>query len=808
MGGLGLFLLGMKYLSEGMQAVAGASLRRMIVAVTDNRFMATLVGTIVTCVVQSSSITTVMVVGFVNSGVMQLSQAIGVIMGANIGTTVTGWMLVVKVGKYGLPLLGGSAFVYLFAKSERWRYWAMALMGVGMVFFGLELMKDACAIIKDMPDFEAWFQRFQADSYLGVLKCALVGCVMTTLVQSSSATLGITISLAFQGVISYETAAALVLGENIGTTITALLASLGATTNARRAAYFHMIFNLVGVFWITAPFVFFRYIKLIQWLVDGDVSQMEMVDGEETFPHTTAAIAATHSIFNVTNTLLFLPFLPFFVRFLNWAVPGKGFKEKPRLTDLDIRMLETPLLAIEQSRKEIERMGDGCSKMLDWLAELVEQDSPDKTLADRLKHREQVLDAIQDEVAIFITNLLSANVPHSVADEARRQLRMADEYESVSDYVVNLDRFDRKLRRDGYRFTEQQRADLVALNHHMKAYLADVNEALAKKNENIVAKTAPTAKRLREEIKNLRRKHMDDLSDGNIPPMVTVAYMAALNAFSRVRDHTHNIAEAISGPYSEIVAFDSSLTDQGNLQKFLLDGYGFIFPPPPYFEGRVTNGKVYVEYLAEQLGLPAPEASLKGGKNYSFAGALAGPGMVAAEMYPPGWPNVGEEVDQYLSDYTPVGDELFVISGGQNNLYEAEFQEGGADVGVLVDLMLDHVTTLANAGANNFLVTLLAPLEKLPESLGDPVEGNYYGQKAAEFNALLVSELDALEDSLLIDISILDLHSLYNDIIASPQDYGMVNVTDPAYNGESVVPNPDDTGSGAFDSRFGSIGSR
>ena len=192
-------------------------------------------------------------------------------------------------------------------------------------------------------------------------------------------------------------------------------------------------------------------------------------------------------------------------------------------------------------------MGDGCSKMLDWLAELVEQDSPDKTLADRLKHREQVLDAIQDEVAIFITKLMSANVRHSVANQARRQLRMADEYESVSDYVVNLDRFDRKLRRDGYRFTEQQRADLVALNHHMKAYLADVNEALAKKNENIVAKTAPTAKRLREEIKNLRRKHMDDLSDGNIPPMVTVAYMAALNAFSRVRDHTHNIAEAISG---------------------------------------------------------------------------------------------------------------------------------------------------------------------------------------------------------------------------------------------------------------------
>src|SRR5690606_19595380 len=138
--------------------------------------------------------------------------------------------------------------IYLFSRGDRWRYGAMGLMGLGMVFFGLELMKDACAIIKDTPDFEAWFHRFQADSYVGVLKCALVGCVMTTVVQSSSATLGITISLAYQGVISYETAAALVLGENIGTTITALLASLGATTNARRAAYFHVIFNMLGVF--------------------------------------------------------------------------------------------------------------------------------------------------------------------------------------------------------------------------------------------------------------------------------------------------------------------------------------------------------------------------------------------------------------------------------------------------------------------------------------------------------------------------------------------------------------------------------
>ncbi len=544
-GGLGIFLLGMKNMSDGMQAVAGVSLRRLIGAVTNNRFAATAVGTVVTCIVQSSSITTVMVVGFVNSGVMQLGQAIGVIMGANIGTTVTGWILVLKVGKYGLPLLGGAAFVYLFARRERWRFWAMAIMGVGMVFFGLELMKDACSIIKEMPDFEEWFKTFSADSYIGVLKCALVGCVMTTLVQSSSATLAITISLASSGVIEFESAAAFVLGENIGTTITAFLASLGATTNARRAAYFHVIFNLIGVLWITAAFS--PYIEMVQWIVDGDVGDVVMVDGKETFPGTIPAIAATHTIFNITNTILFLPFLPLYVRFLNWLVPAKDFKEKPRLTDLDIRMLETPVMAIEQSRREIERMSDGCLKMLDWLITLRNQDEPDNLLGDRLKQREQVLDSIQDEVATFVTNLLSGNVPFSVADEARRQIRIADEYESISDYIVNLDRFDRKLRRDGHRFTEQQRSDLSELHIHITEYLTAVSEALSQSNENVLTKTSPASKRIRVEIKLLRRKHLDDLSSGTIPPLVSVATLATLNAYARVRDHADNVAEAISG---------------------------------------------------------------------------------------------------------------------------------------------------------------------------------------------------------------------------------------------------------------------
>ncbi|MCA9238050.1 MAG: Na/Pi cotransporter family protein, partial [Planctomycetales bacterium] len=212
-----------------------------------------------------------------------------------------------------------------------------------------------------------------------------------------------------------------------------------------------------------------------------------------------------------------------------------------------IRMLETPLLAIERSQHEIIKMADGNAKMLDWLLQLRESDNPDKALGNRLKHREQVLDAIQDEVAAFVTGLLSGNVPHSVADEARRQLRLADEYESVSDYIADLDKFDRKLRRDGHRFSPEQRSQFAELHKHLTEYLGEVNKALLQKNRNVLKNTEAASARIRQEVKQLRRLHLEDLSHGAMAPVVSVAYLATLNAYSRVLDHAYNIAETIAG---------------------------------------------------------------------------------------------------------------------------------------------------------------------------------------------------------------------------------------------------------------------
>ena len=547
-GGLGIFLLGMKNMSEGLQAIAGNGLRRMISAVTDNRLMAVGVGTLVTTLVQSSSITTVMVVGFVNSGFMNLSQAIGVIMGANVGTTITGWILALKIGKYGLPLLGLGAFGYLFVRRDRVRYLALALMGLGMVFFGLELMKNGFSMVKELPDFEAWFARFDASTYLGVLKCAAVGCLLTFLVQSSSATLGITISLAAIDVIPFETAAALVLGENVGTTITALLASLGATTNARRAAYFHVIFNILGVLWVTALFGRF-FIPAVEHMLDFSFIQrlagVDAAAGEAV--NVTVKIAAVHTTFNVVNTLLFFPFAGILGRILERLVPQKDHKEKPHLTSLDIRMLETPVIAIEQSRVEVLRMADGCNKMMDWLEELTPQDEPDQKLVQKLFHREEVLDTIQDEMVVFLTDMLASNLPHSVIDEARRQLRMADEYESISDYITSILKFHLKLNNQGHQFTAGMKTQLADLHVMVRDYVQMVTEGYEQRAAEIITKAKSVGSEINHRVRTLRDDHLRRLTDKKVEPHVNVAFTSTLNSYRRVSDHTLNVAESLAG---------------------------------------------------------------------------------------------------------------------------------------------------------------------------------------------------------------------------------------------------------------------
>ncbi len=546
-GGLGIFLIGMKNMSEGMQAVAGTRLRKMINAVTDNRLLAVGVGTGVTCLVQSSSITTVIVVGLVNSGLMQLHQAIGVIMGANIGTTITGWILVLKIGKYGLPLLGVSVFGYLFSKRDTVRYIAMGLMGLGMVFFGLEMMKNGFKPMRSVPMFQEAFAWFVADSYFGVLKCALAGCLLTFLVQSSSATLGITIGLASIGAIPFQTAAALVLGENIGTTITAWLASIGTTTVAKRAAYAHVMFNLLGVAWVTA--VFAVYVQLVGRFVEWEsgVNPLTVQPDHPSFAQTiTFSIAAVHTGFNITNTLLFVPFVRPFARLLERLFPDRGAKEIGRLTNLDMRLIESPVLAIETSRGEILKMADGVNKMMDWTRQVMAAPDTDEELVRNVLHRETVMDNVQEEVIQFLTDVLSAETPYRTAVEARQQLRIADEYESVSDYISTVLKARLRLDEVGLSFTQPQLDEILALHDRVADYVRMITDAFRAKAPDVLVRATSESDAVTAIVKSLRSSHVESLSDSRMEPVLSMAYSTMLNGYRKVKDHALNIAESMA----------------------------------------------------------------------------------------------------------------------------------------------------------------------------------------------------------------------------------------------------------------------
>ena len=445
LGGLAIFLFGMKSMSEGMKAVAGRRMRRIIASVTDNPFMALAAGVGVTFLLQSSSITTVLVVGFVNSGLMMLTQAIGVILGANIGTTITGWILALEVGKYGLIIIAVGVFVLFIAKGERTRFIAGVIMGLGMIFYGLELMKDGFKPMRQMPEFVEWFSYFKANDYVGVLKCALVGCFLTLIVQSSSATLGITMGLAATQVIPFETAAALVLGENLGTTITALFASIGAKPNAKRAAYSHVLLNFLGVAWITA--VFPVYMGILEHIVAWASGLLGMSVNVMT------KIALVHTGFNLLNTFIFLPLIPLLAWVVTRIVPDKpdtaGISKPKFIND---QVLNSPDMALDL----LEREQNHLIKTLQGHVEIIRKENAAPHLSKRHKALLEVFKEVEDFSAELVDKRLSLELSERVLEAANRQSLIVSVENSLfklGDYLTHLPSVD-NLNRPADNFIE------------------------------------------------------------------------------------------------------------------------------------------------------------------------------------------------------------------------------------------------------------------------------------------------------------------------------------------------------------------
>ncbi len=531
-GGLCIFLLGMKHMSEGMQAVAGSKLRRMVATLTDRRLLACATGAGVTALIQSSSVTSVMAVGMVNAGVMTLTQATGVILGADIGTTITAWIVSLNVLKYGLPFLGFTGFVYLFSKNERVRYTFMALMGVGMVFFGLQLMKHGLEPLKQSAEVLAWFSRYEPTSYLGVIKCVLIGAAVTAVVQSSSATVAITITLARSEIIGFDAAVALVLGQNIGTTITPYLACLGASTNAKRAAYAHIGMKVIAV--VLAIPCFFLYMRFLNKVLHPDMD-------------IAMQIAFAHTFFNVLLVCLFLPLLTPFVTFLKWLVPDRPHREVPHLTFLDVRLLDTPAFGIQQSLDEVVRMGTSVKKMLGWLRNSICDEDGAEKREKKLFHRETVLDIMQKEIVEFLGSVLSGNVPHDVMVEARKQLRIADEYESVSDYAVGILKLHLKAHNLDLNISQADTEDILRLHDRVASYVEMISEAVSVGNSGILSKACTEGDTITRMMKDLRYAHMERLEQKDASPLNCLIVVDILQAYRKIKDHMLNVAEALAG---------------------------------------------------------------------------------------------------------------------------------------------------------------------------------------------------------------------------------------------------------------------
>ena len=530
LGGLGIFLFGMDSMSSGMQKLAGQRLKKILALLTTNRVVAILMGMFVTMLVQSSSVSTVMTIGFVNASLLTLKQALGVIFGANIGTTITGWILVLNIGKYGLPMVGAGAILYMFLKGEKAKTRALTFMGLGMIFLGLQLMSNGLKPVRSMPEFVRLFSLFSADTYFGVLKVAFIGALITAIVQSSSATLGITITLAVQGLIDYPTAVALVLGENVGTTITAFLATLNANANAKRAAYAHTIINTIGVIWVTAIFPYY-----LDFLSNFGSPEANI----------TMAIATAHTMFNVSNVIIFTPFIGVLADFLTKLVKDDE-KTSERITHIDELMLKTPSVVVGQTKTEVLTMGKNISEMFSTLKDIYQSNrSISEDEVKRMRKIEDDLDIYQKEIttANFII-LNNKNITDNLKLDTKNNLEVCDEYETISDYLMRIVSSLKRLQDNNIPLTEEEKNTLSTMNRDTEELFRNINTAYATKNKEMMLRAIEKANAITENYRVAKDKHLVNAGCHETPiALLTTSYMDTLNYYRRVRDHIYNIIE-------------------------------------------------------------------------------------------------------------------------------------------------------------------------------------------------------------------------------------------------------------------------
>jgi len=534
-GGLGFFLYGIRTMSEGLRKVSSERLKNILSLLTRNRFVGLLVGTGVTALIQSSSAMTVMVVGFVNAGLMTLKQAIPVVIGANIGTTFTAWLVsflaVFKISHYALPSVGLGFLLMVAAKKANVRKWGEVLFGFGVLFVGLGFMKDAFDPLRDNPQIKDIMVNFSRYPIMGVL----VGTAVTMVFQSSSATIALVQVLAFRGLIDFPSTIPLILGDNIGTTITAQLAAIGTNPSSKRVAWVHTMFNVIGVCYMLVFVYMGVYHKLIERMVPGVVTEKNIM----------LHIALAHSTFNVVNTAIFLPLAGVLETVARKIVKvGEEYISlEPKY--LERHLLETPSLALEQSKKEIVRMLDLARSALDDSFELFLKGKTE--LEKRIVKKEEAVDNLQAEITRYLIDISMEGLEQHEAEMLPVFIHSVNDIERVADHAENILELAQRMMDQGLKFTEQANTELNRMIDTVLEMIAEVKAGLENGDLSHAKRALHMEDALNRMQIDLRHSHVQRLNAGDCDVLAGIIFIDFVDYLEKIGDHLTNIAQGLIG---------------------------------------------------------------------------------------------------------------------------------------------------------------------------------------------------------------------------------------------------------------------
>lgn len=532
-GGLGMFLYGMNIMADGLQKAAGNKMKKLLGFLTNNRLLGVLVGALVTAIIQSSSGTTVMVVGFVNAGIINLTQAVGVIMGANIGTTVTAWLVsasdwskVLKPEFIAPLIIGIGSFIILFAKSNQKKQIGEIAAGFGFLFIGLSFMSGAIEPYSDSPIFANVFRELGSNPLLGIL----AGTIVTAIIQSSSASVGILQTLAINGIVNWRSAVFVTLGQNIGTCVTALLSSAGANKTAKRAAVIHLLFNVAGA-------VIFGVLMTVVFTVAPGFASQNI---------SSTQISMFHTVFNITNTLLLFPFAGLLVKLSGMIIPGEDESIADEtglaLKHLDARILETPSFAVDNAIKEVVHMGEITIANVKQAITLVNKAEPKQDEIEEVLKTEKVINQLEGMITEYLVKISNLSLNETQHKTINNLFYTISDIERIGDHAENLAEFADYKRTHGFVFSEEAVEDLRAMS---KSVVEGFEEAIkARGTENIehVRKVVELEDDVDMQEEELREKHINRLSQRKCKTEAGVVFLDIISNLERISDHAYNIA--------------------------------------------------------------------------------------------------------------------------------------------------------------------------------------------------------------------------------------------------------------------------